>query len=447
MASGYILNKSDIAKTLYDMNKDYEGNKTWVSALNNVNMAEQRAMEDLQYDYGKAIGEAYASSLSNNTAIADSSLGQGYKQRLIEQNMMDVHDAFERYRSNYLTNKEQLASTYNDTRNEIYSNLNDLAANNQRFEEATYAYLQELAKRQPTLYEDERWSRYFVEDENDGWRLRTKEDLFAVGTPNSGAYLVETSPGEYELTEAGKDYYRQLYGNTDYYTFQQFLSDNSKYDDLVDWANSASGDYGYTNRDVYLRDVLGIDLDNQKYTHKYTGQGAFNDTEGDKMLFKDAKYKYDEIMSNDLYTTEQKNELTDTYLKLYAKDIVGDYAGTYEKTLDINSDDFNVRSFGNYLGVSKTGGKQNTYIDTLLKDLRDGKVKEGQIIVANLGEKQQQGSGTYVYLGNGRLAKVSGLTKHADANKVYTPTGYKAGLGSLGGQFGKDTEFYKIFKN
>lgn len=110
------------------------------------------------------------------------------------------------------------------------------------------------------------------------------------------------------------------------------------------------------------------------------------------------------------------------------------YAKDYDKsTVNVLSDNFKITDFGTYNGIRNSDSKQSNYLEQVVEDARNGKIKEGQYIIPNYGKHTIGRSYVYQYLGNGRFKKVETdgvkLSKMFSGNSdyhynIYTPEGY-----------------------
>lgn len=110
------------------------------------------------------------------------------------------------------------------------------------------------------------------------------------------------------------------------------------------------------------------------------------------------------------------------------------YADAYDKaTVNVLSDNFKITDFGTYNGIRNSDSKQSNYLEQLVEDARNGKIKEGQYVIPNYGKHTIGRSYVYQYLGNGRFKKVETdgvkLSKMFSGNSdyhynIYTPEGY-----------------------
>lgn len=239
-----ILTPENVSKTLYSMNRNYQGQQSWREAFYNTELAEQQTLSGLQYDYNQALGEAYLSSLQNAQAISSSSLGQGYKEQAMQANLNDLHSAYDEYRKVYLENAVKTQQQYSSVEQNLQNTLNQASQNVIKYQDAYFdylKYLQGMADEGKLDISGDDWSKYTV-TENEMRRLKTKEELLFPGE------LYDT---EGNITEQGLDFYNfvEQLGAKGVYSWFNYLYNYKK--DIYDWATAPSYDARYTNYDMY----------------------------------------------------------------------------------------------------------------------------------------------------------------------------------------------------
>ena len=101
-----------------------------------------------------------------------------------------------------------------------------------------------------------------------------------------------------------------------------------------------------------------------------------------------------------------------------------------DATVNVNED--GIDEFGAFFGMGRDDSNQHEYLEAVVKDAKDGKIKEGQYIIPNYGKHLDKRSYVYQYLGNGRFKKIErdkvsvgkGREMHESLD-VYTPEGYE----------------------
>lgn len=94
------------------------------------------------------------------------------------------------------------------------------------------------------------------------------------------------------------------------------------------------------------------------------------------------------------------------------------------KEVNIYSSSFNAKEFGEFYGSNKENSGQSKYINKVVEDAKSGKIKVGQIVVANCGLSWDDVGG-YLYLGNGKFKKLNTSYVADNRELIYEPEGYK----------------------
>lgn len=157
---GFITTESDAAKTLMQLNKNWEQSYKSISDAavaqsTAISAQAQYASETALSDYQKAISQAYASSLQRQSAIGGSALGQGFKEEMRNENRAALAEAYNTYANNLAEQQSKIAqseaeslSNISETAakatSQVTSALQSEAQNVVAYENAHYAYLQEL---------------------------------------------------------------------------------------------------------------------------------------------------------------------------------------------------------------------------------------------------------------------------------------------------------------
>lgn len=249
------MSTNDVAKQLYEANKSYNGEQTWRNLYLQNSMAEQQAVENLTYDYGAAMNEAYLASLQQHDAIANSALGQGYKERLFQDNDAALQEAFNSYYANYQSGLSTVAQQTAESNQAITTALTEQAEYTNKMIEKPYEYLQYVfeqynsgqilnAEGEPVnIFADEdNWNKYTFTDENGELHLKTKDQLmYGSETP----FYDKNG----NLTLAGADFYDQMLNELGPSrtgpSFDAWLKENDA--DLYNWAASYNP-YDYTDK-------------------------------------------------------------------------------------------------------------------------------------------------------------------------------------------------------
>lgn len=394
--AAFVLGSDDVAKTLYDMNKNYQGQQTWRQAFIDTDLAEEKALSELKYDYSKDVAEAYATSLQNRNAILDTSLGQGYKQQAIEQNAMNLQEAFEQYRQNYLQNTAKVEERYGQIENSISGSLNEQASAIANIVNLIPEYYNKIYENNPDLFSDAAkypaWQQ-FVDEEG---QFIPYNKLFAPGGKNP--LTVVNPDNSVSLTEEGrKVYYRLLRDTSNTYSFQQFLNDKGL-SEYVDAYMSDSANYGDKLGEVLVRDVLGMGENWQN-----TALNLPKSTD----LPENSQYKgmsYEDIAKSTDLVSKYGYKLGDTVDALYADE----------------------RDFGEFYDTGKSNTEQSNYAKRIMSDAINNKIRIGQIVHFNYGSRTSVDD-TYMYVGDYKFVKLVGAdtaTGMLNGVDTYLPKGY-----------------------
>ena len=280
----YVFTSDEVKNQLKELNKSYDGRKTFGDLYAGVDLAAQRQLSDLSYDYGIAMNQAYTSSMQQKSAIAGSTLGAGSKQSLYEGLDDTLAQAFDTYRQNYLSGKQKIDTSVQESKDAIDKMLTEQSNNVIAYQQSIYGYLNDLYNKAYALdsyakdgVEDETlkglfendnlWSRYVKTETQNGEeikRLMTEEELMAQ------AYDVNR-----ELTTFGVDYYDQMlnsfasqHGTN--YSFNTYLKNVNP--ELYDWSVSQNpydasvvSEYGINSNLASLRKYFGLDSTDAKY--------------------------------------------------------------------------------------------------------------------------------------------------------------------------------------
>lgn len=331
---------SDYSAQLKELNKDYERRRVWSSLYGAVDLSKQRALNTLRYDYGKDISEAYAAAYNQAGVIANSTLGQGYKDAAYLDLDASLSEAFESYKANYLKNKLAIEEDASKATSEIDTALNTQATNIASYQRKPYEYLTYLYERatgsgdyelddklSELFTSNPNWSKYIVKDENDVSRLMTESELYSTVYDKDG-----------NLTVAGADYYDQMLNSLSSelgsdYSFHNWLSTNDE--KLYNWSQT------YNPYD-YAPDMLG---NNTNISSVRTMFGLSST---------DEKYQFIERMGG--FSEKQLTDMFNKYTES-AKSFINnsnEASGRYTKDIvkDISSMVTDVKSIADELGIT-----------------------------------------------------------------------------------------------
>ena len=97
----YVLTEQQAKQQLKQLNRDYLGRQTWEKMYGQIDLGTRQAENALTYDYAKAVGEAYQSSIAAEQNIMSSNIGQGFKEQAMYNNEQALQDAYNSYLQNY----------------------------------------------------------------------------------------------------------------------------------------------------------------------------------------------------------------------------------------------------------------------------------------------------------------------------------------------------------
>ena len=438
-----ILTKNEVASQLKMFNKNYINDEYFRNAFATTSLAEQTALSNLEYDYSSAINNAYISAMNNSNSIQNSALGTGYKEQALAQNQSALLDAFEQYKQNYVSGQQSVQSQYDEINQSIY----DLYAN----QEAKFAsqaetfidYWDEHYNYLNYLWEDGKYDlfnnadlhNFVTNDEYGNPRLKTKGELFAMGTEGA---LVDTNG---ELTDAGRHYLdvveNMYFEGTP--SFGDYLVENNR--KLWDWASEISSEYGASGVGLF-----------KELTGRNTKDYSFDLSPYDYHIADVA-----DTWATDYVTLTKDNLITEDYFDDDAEALL---TGNNWKLSADAKDTFSVDEFEDSAGTltkGQAGSSKNSSktIKSAVEAARNGTLKNGTIIDINVGG----GAELWAYW-NGKFVKMQEEPATAEeiaaandkaVNKYFENLGYKdmvskiQGEGYTGtkqGQFNTNTRSY-----
>lgn len=249
------MSTNDVARQLYNLNRQYNGEQTWRKLYQDVSINSQLAQSQLSYDYGSAMNEAYLASLQQANAISGSNLGQGYKERLLEDNQAALEEAFNSYRANYQSNLATISQETATANQAITDELTEQAERTNLMSEKPYEYLQYLYNtygegddKENIFLTEDNWRKYTYTDEDGETHLKTKEMLLhGDGSDDFQSFYDKDG----NITLAGADFYDQMLNEFGPIrvgkglSFSEWLKENDT--ELFEWASSANA-YDYSDK-------------------------------------------------------------------------------------------------------------------------------------------------------------------------------------------------------
>lgn len=242
-----IFSTEDIKRQLAKYNKDYTGKYTWQNAFGQIDLSKQAQLSTAEYDYSKAMADAYYASYANSNSIRNSNLGQGYKDMAIAELDLALEQAYDSNRNAYVNAVTEIENAANAATAEIDSALTEQAEYVSRFASAPYEYLQWLFNKysegdlQNNIFlTNPLWARYTNASDPtvvsnivsgfDELKLKSWDELVHTGLFDE----------QNNLTVEGADFYDQMLNYFDTtspekgYGFGQWLATN--HDDLFKWS-------------------------------------------------------------------------------------------------------------------------------------------------------------------------------------------------------------------
>lgn len=289
---GNITTRSSVKQSLMEANKDYLGRKSWEQLYGSIDLAKQKQISELQQDYSKDMANAYASAYNQNTAIASSNLGQGYKLSAMESIDDALAKAYETYRSNYLQGVSEAESYASKAAEGVTEALDTQTENTQTMLHKPYEYLTWL-REQYAEGDDEK--DIFLNDLL--WKRYTKDELDEEGNATGNRVLMSWDDlqakmydSDGNLTDYGTEFYDTMLNKMSVEQpslgFNKWLAENDE--KLYDWFASANPyDYDLNdNRNIgAFKKLVGMKSDD--YTYSFIERsGAFTEKELDEMFAK-----------------------------------------------------------------------------------------------------------------------------------------------------------------
>ena len=277
MAYGIINTASNTAKQLKELNRDYEGRRTWGSLYSTVDLQADRAVNRATIDYNKAVSDAYAAAYAQKTAISNSNLGSGFKAKGITDVNAALSQAYNTYKNNLNAEISAINEDVTKANNAITDSLMKEAQNYVDYEKSAYQYLQYLYdkaydenepdKNLSDMFENDlNWNKYIV---TDGEGAEATKRLMTERELRERNYTMNED-GSYSINTSGTDFYHQMMDQLSQqgspYGYYEWLSNTNP--ELYNWSTSAN-EYDYneagTKAGTY-RKMLGLKSIPEQYT-------------------------------------------------------------------------------------------------------------------------------------------------------------------------------------
>ena len=282
MSQGTIFTKEGIASYLEEANKDYFGRRTWANQFGDISLAGRAGKEYLGYDFGKAAGDAYRTSMMNQAAIQGSGLIQGNKAAAIADNELALEEAYNSYLQNFRSGLQDVNTSMGQGFADVNAQLMRQADYNAKYANAHFDYLQALWNK----YEaGELQGDFFNRFDYEGYTDLVQNEDGTIATDMNGN-PIRTLKGmraiKSELFESdgqtlnakGVRFFDQLENDDTLrqagYTFGDYLSETDK--DLYDWAmseneyNYAPNMFGISTNASNFSELVGRVSSDEQYT-------------------------------------------------------------------------------------------------------------------------------------------------------------------------------------
>ena len=252
---GYIFTKDNVKEQLKNMNRTYQGRQTWGEYYGAIDIAKQDALSKITHDYSSDVLEAYKTAEENKSIVANSALGQGYKEEAFKDIDASLMQAYDAYKQTYANNVASVESNVDAQKAAIDKALDVEATNMQSMLNSGYDYLTDLYNRAYALGDydeiddslnsrfesDALWNKYITEEvDKEGnvtKRLLTQNELYSQLFDENN-----------ELTIKGTDFYDQMINQVgtelgEDYSYYNWL--NKTNPELFEWSQSYNP-YDYT---------------------------------------------------------------------------------------------------------------------------------------------------------------------------------------------------------
>lgn len=291
MKYGNVFTTSDYTDALLKSNRTQSGLKTWSQMYGSIDLAAQQADAALRSNYANEVSEAYANSHAQKSVIYGSNLSEGYKAAAASDVDAALNEAYESYRSNYLSDLQEIDSSKIAAQSQISTMLTEQAEMTKLYEQSHIDYVKYLYENlgvdesiPSDLFGRAGWSNFIssdgellsddeihkmMYDENGNLTLKgvdiynmVENDLSDSGYKSFGSYLAEQdavnktnlldwamtyNPYSYTaLTNAGS--FKELVGirpneytyNPDLHYYEKFLNDQFDIDGFVQGLNASN---------------------------------------------------------------------------------------------------------------------------------------------------------------------------------------------------------------
>lgn len=234
------------------MRQQYKGyetqmNKLYQSLYSGANLAAQGQLEDLQYDYAKAMGQAYSQSRQQEQSIWGSNIGKGYKEQYMAETSDALKGAYDQYRAKYLSSRDSVEEQRQSNVESIWKSqvsqeqaMKDYAANLSKMYNYGQKYLDYLYKNNEDLFQSPEWSRWLKETTDE--QGQTTQGLYQSAN-EFNKLLTTIENGDTVLSETGREFFDQIlnydFAGVDAKSYAEWLSETDP--ELFEWSIGTTG--------------------------------------------------------------------------------------------------------------------------------------------------------------------------------------------------------------
>lgn len=284
MKYGNVFTTSDYVNALMKSNRTQNGLKTWSQMYASTDLAAQQAESALKQNYAQEVAKAYSSAEQQKSIVYGSNLSQGYKNAAVDDVDLALNEAYETYRSNYLSSLQEIDAEKMQAQQQISSLLHKQAENTKLYEQAHIDYVKDLWSKYETselttdtvdahgniikgdipadLWNETGWDRFVKRDE--------QGNVIGILSDDEIRNLMFDKDGN--LTLQGVDIYDMIENDLSsrgYKSFGSYLAeqDEANKTNLVEWATSYNP-YDYngalTNAESF-KELMGMSSTDDKY--------------------------------------------------------------------------------------------------------------------------------------------------------------------------------------
>ena len=273
------------------MRQQYKGyetqmNKLYQSLYSGANLAAQGQLEDLQYDYAKAMGQAYSQSRQQEQSIWGSNIGKGYKEQYMAETSDALRSAYDQYRAKYLSSRDSVEEQRQSNVESIWKSqvsqeqaMKDYAANLSKMYNYGQKYLDYLYKNNEDLFQSPEWSRWLKETTDE--QGQTTQGLYQSAN-EFNKLLTTIENGDTVLSETGREFFDQIlnydFAGVDAKSYAEWLAETDP--ELFEWSTGTTG-----IGDASL-DITGIPTNIQQFREMVGAGDQWYSSKERKMLGK-----------------------------------------------------------------------------------------------------------------------------------------------------------------